>query len=195
MSRPWAHSSLPGPHQIQVTHPHARLPLGALPAGPGTHSSTLTHDSDTRSPTPEPGVILSSLSCAEVRICNKPTFYPRKLTLTQGLYPLPHILASHCLPAAGQSCCGPASKMQGLVPGPAAGTSTPTDKDVGCPVQLLVLPDQRRSAGDSRGPKSGPVGQYATPIPSKLLPCGCCFEGMPISRTTLALLPLGNPLP
>lgn len=110
-------------------------------------------------------------------------------------YPLPCILASHCRPAAGQSCCGPASKMQGLVPGPAAGTSTPTDKDVGCPVQLLVLPDQRRSAGDSRGPKSGPVGQYATPIPSKLLPCGCCSEGVPISRTTLALLPLGNPLP
>lgn len=122
-----------------------------------TWLDTLTHNVPDP-PAAEPGVILSS------RICNQPTFYPRKLIPTPRTLPTPHILASHCLPAAGQSCCGPASKTRGLVPGPAAGSSTSTDKDVGCPAQLLVLPAQSQSAGEF-GSQNQCQWPHTTPTP------------------------------
>lgn len=134
-----------------------------------TWLDTLTYDSDVRSTPPPQNLELFCLSCPvqKSEYAINPLSVQESLHPYQGLYPLPHILASHCLPAAGQSCCGPVSKTQGLVPGPAAGSSTSTDKDVDCPVQLLVLPDQSQSAGDSRGPKSGPIGQYTTPTPKQ----------------------------
>lgn len=119
---------------------------------------------------------------AEVGICTNPTFHPRNPCL--GLCLLSHILAFPCPPAAGQSCCGPVSKIPGLVPGPVAGSSIPTDKDGGCPAQFLVLPGQRQHARDSRGQvrASGPTQHY--PLPSRLLLCRRFSGAPPISRAT-----------
>lgn len=97
---------------------------------------------------------------------------PGSLHPCLGLCLLSHILTFPCPPAAGPSCCGPVSMIPGLVPGPVAGSSIPTDKDGDCPAQFLVLPGQRQHAGDSRGQvrASGPT-RHTLSHP------GCCSVG------------------
>lgn len=122
-----------------------------------------------------------------------PRSTPGSLHPCLGLCLLSHILAFPCPPVAGQSCCGPVSKIPGLVPGPVAGSSIPTDKDGGCPAQFLVLPGQRQHAGDFRGQvrASGSARHY--PLPSRLLLCRRFSGALPISRATPGAAPTGQP--
>lgn len=138
---------------------------------------------------------LSSMSCAEVRICNRPTFYPKKLT------PIRRTLSTPPYPGLLLPTCSWTILLWASVQDPRPCSRSCSRK--------FNLNRQRCRLSCSASSASRPESEYWRcqrakirasgpmhyPIPSRLLPCGCVSEAMPLSRTTLGILLLGSPLP